>query len=88
MRKILDKSHLRNILQNTRPVLFKTVKVVNPGPSELGYGWGERQAHLRESPRRVTLGRKARGTQTRSFRGWIAGDGMGWRGWFLREAGR
>lgn len=28
MRKILDKSHLRDILQNTGPVLFKTVKVV------------------------------------------------------------
>lgn len=28
MRKILDKSHLRNILQNTWPVLFKTVSVV------------------------------------------------------------
>lgn len=28
MRKILDKSHLRNILQNTWPVLFKTVNVV------------------------------------------------------------
>lgn len=46
---------------------------------------GERgRNHLRESLRTVTLGRKARGIETGSLRGWVAGEG-GWRDWFLEK---